>query len=212
MLWLQVFGWLGSALLVFSVLQTHVMRFRVANLTASLILTVYNAILSVWPMAAVNACLVVINLWFIITMTRSRSENKAFEFAMVGPDEPVVARFVERHRDDIAQFHPRFATRLTIPGAEAALIFHDDTVIGLVAYRRDEQDHQTAEILADFVISSYRDYSPGRFVYSSAGPLAEAGIRMVFSRDTEPKVTSYFQAVGFTTAPDGEMRCEIYAA
>ena len=48
--WLDILGWGGSALLVYSLLQTRVLRFRVLNMIASLVLVVFNAFLSVWPM------------------------------------------------------------------------------------------------------------------------------------------------------------------
>ena len=42
--WLDVLGWGGSALLVFSLLQARVLRFRVLNLTACVLLVVFNAL------------------------------------------------------------------------------------------------------------------------------------------------------------------------
>ena len=33
--WVQALGWAGSALLIFSLLQTRILRFRLLNLTAS---------------------------------------------------------------------------------------------------------------------------------------------------------------------------------
>ena len=40
--WLDLLGWGGSALLVFSLLQTRVLRFRVLNLLACVVLVVFN--------------------------------------------------------------------------------------------------------------------------------------------------------------------------
>ena len=47
MSWLDLVGWLGSALLVYSVMQARVLRFRVVNLAACLVLIGYNAALSI---------------------------------------------------------------------------------------------------------------------------------------------------------------------
>ena len=44
MLWLDVLGWAGSALLVFSVMQARVLRFRALNLLACVVLTVFNGL------------------------------------------------------------------------------------------------------------------------------------------------------------------------
>src|SRR5690606_19573795 len=56
---LEVVGWLGSAVLVLSLAQTRVMRFRVLNAASCAVLVGYNAAIAVWPMAAVNVVLLV---------------------------------------------------------------------------------------------------------------------------------------------------------
>ena len=43
--WLDILGWGGSALLVYSLLQSRVLRFRVLNLTACVVLVVFNGLL-----------------------------------------------------------------------------------------------------------------------------------------------------------------------
>jgi hypothetical protein len=50
MTWLDALGWAGSALLVYSVLQTRILRFRIFNGVASVLLVVFNASIAVWPM------------------------------------------------------------------------------------------------------------------------------------------------------------------
>ena len=65
MTWLDALGWAGSALLIFSLMQARVLRFRVLNLVACVILVVFNALLEIWPMVAMNVVLSAINLWFI---------------------------------------------------------------------------------------------------------------------------------------------------
>ena len=57
MTWLDVLGWTGSALLIFSLLQARVLRFRILNLIASSVLAVFNGFLHIWPMLAMNVVL-----------------------------------------------------------------------------------------------------------------------------------------------------------
>ena len=68
MTWLDALGWGGSALLIFSLLQARVLRFRVLNLVSCLVLTVFNGLLEIWPMVAMNVVLCLINLWFIVKL------------------------------------------------------------------------------------------------------------------------------------------------
>ena len=65
MIWVQALGWAGSALLVFSLLQARVLRFRVLNLIACVILIAFNASLQIWPMVAMNVVLAGINVWSV---------------------------------------------------------------------------------------------------------------------------------------------------
>ncbi len=64
-----ILGWGGSALLVTSMLQTKILRLRWLNLIACAVLVVYNAVLSVWPMAVMNLALVIIN---VVNLARLR--------------------------------------------------------------------------------------------------------------------------------------------
>ena len=63
---LDVFGWLGSGLLVFSLLQTRILRFRILNLAACLSLVLFNVLIQVWPMVGMNVATSSINVWFLV--------------------------------------------------------------------------------------------------------------------------------------------------
>jgi uncharacterized protein with PQ loop repeat len=58
----EVLGWVGSALLVYSVLQTRILRLRLFNGVASALLVIFNAAIAVWPMVALNVTLTAINV------------------------------------------------------------------------------------------------------------------------------------------------------
>lgn len=60
--WLEIVGWVGSAILVWSLLQTRILRLRALNLMACLVLLVYNGTVGVWPMVGLNVVLGVINV------------------------------------------------------------------------------------------------------------------------------------------------------
>ena len=58
--WLDILGWGGSALLVLPAAGS-VLRLRVLNAIACVLLIVFNAALEVWPMVGMNTVLVAIN-------------------------------------------------------------------------------------------------------------------------------------------------------
>ena len=79
MLALQLLGWAGSALLVYSVLQTRILSLRILNGVASAVLAVFNAAIAVWPMVAMNLVLTAITPstsfgWFAAATMLRRSK------------------------------------------------------------------------------------------------------------------------------------------
>jgi hypothetical protein len=191
---LEIIGWLGSALLVFSVLQSKFMRFRITNGIASAVLVAYNAALSVWPMVAVNTVLVIVDLYFIWALSRDKRQAKAFTYAEATPS--LRQWFLDRFGADLERYHPGFAAQ---SDPETAVIFHQDRAVGLVAWRRSPGD--AAELLADYVVPAYRDYAPGAYVYSATGPLRAAGLRQLTAEQPLPSVAAYLTALGFTGNP-----------
>jgi hypothetical protein len=86
--WIEVFGWIGSGLLIVSLLQGKMLRLRVINSIASAMLVFYNVLVETWPMVAMNAAVIVINAWHIWKITRERKAEAA-EVSAETPAEPV---------------------------------------------------------------------------------------------------------------------------
>lgn len=196
---LEIIGWFGSALLVVSLLQTRVMRLRVLNSAASAVLVGYNAALGVWPMVAMNVVLVAINLTVIWRMVRHRHDARAYDVVRVGVGEPFLARLLERHAGDIAEFNPAW-DGLLAQAEHAFLVTSGDEVVGVVLARAgDTPDEQ--QVVLDYVLPPYRDFTPGEFVFRADGPFAQMGARRVIASDAMTSSSAYLTAVGFR--PEG---------
>ena len=106
--WLDVLGWGGSALLVFSLLQARVLRFRVLNLVACVILIGFNAAVGVWPMVGMNIVLSVINVWFIVRLLASATTRRPSRCSRSAPDDEYLRHVLRVHGADILRFQPDF--------------------------------------------------------------------------------------------------------
>ncbi len=104
--WLDLIGWFGSALLIVSVMQARLLRFRVLNLFACVVLTGFNAALLIWPMVAMNVALSLINLWHIRKLLAARHDEQSFEVLEVGPDDEYLRHVMRVHGADILKFQP----------------------------------------------------------------------------------------------------------
>lgn len=197
MTWLDAVGWAGSALLVFSLLQARVLRLRVLNTLACLVLVFFNAMIEVWPMVAMNLVLTVINVVFIVRLHRERHDQEAFAVLRVGADEDYLRHVLATHREDIARFQPDFTE--PHPDEDAFVVVRGDETVGVVVLAREDGD--TARILLDYVTPRYRDFTPGEFVWRRSGLLEDLGIHRV--RTSPAMVGAYYDRVGFRSVDDG---------
>ncbi len=195
--WLDLLGWGGSALLVFSLLQTRVLRFRVLNLLACLVLVVFNGLVSVWPMVGMNVVLSAINLWFIARLLRDRHDEAAFEVLQVSPTEDYLAHVLGIHGADIRRHQPGLVFDPTAAGQHAYLVLRGDETVGVVLLA---VEGEVARVLLDYVTPRFRDFSPGEFVWRRSGLLRELGVRRVV---TPPQmVAPYYERIGFRRSGD----------
>ncbi len=192
---LEALGWFGSALLVVSLLQTRVMRFRGLNAAASAVLIVYNAAIQVWPMVGLNTVLVGINLWIVAGLLRKRHDARAYDVVNVGVREPILAHLLERHAEDIALYDRDWATALE-SAERAFVVTSGDDVVGVVLSRAADEP-ATEQVVLDYVLPPYRDFTPGEFVYRSGGPFAAVGARRVVASPGMQRSEKYLAAVGF---------------
>ena len=197
MSWVDALGWFGSALLVFSLLQARILRLRVLNTVACVILVFFNALVGVWPMVAMNIVLAGINLTFIVRMLRERGDDQAYVVLKVGEDDAYLQHFLGVHRADIMRFFPAYA-----PGPphtrSAYLVQHGDETAGVIVVR--DAGEGTAQVELDYVTPRFRDFAPGEFVYRRSGLFRDMGFREVL---TPPgMVEPYYGRMGFTPAGD----------
>ena len=194
--WLSALGWFGSALLIWSVLQTRLLRLRLLNLAASAVLTAFNAFLSIWSMVAMNLALVLINLWQLRSLLAQQRDESAFEILPVQPDDRYLQHVLSTHSSDIQRFQPDLDPADTANRLAFLLQLGDETV-GVVLVR---PMGTTAHVELDWVNPRYRDFAPGRFVWRQSKMLLEHGFTKV---STSPAmVAPYYDRIGFTRVGD----------
>jgi hypothetical protein len=198
MVWLEVIGWTGSAILVWSLLQTRILRLRALNLLGSLVLLLYNSIIGVWPMVGLNLVLSAINIVHLRRLLGSRHDEAAYEVLEVGPDDSYLRYVLRVHEADIGRFNPGFEYDPAVPGRSAFLVQRGDETVGVVL-ARDAGDG-VAQVDLDYVTPRFRDFSPGEFVYRRSGLFTDRGYHRVV---TPPgMVEPYYEQLGFARVGD----------
>jgi hypothetical protein len=220
----DVLGWAGSALLVYSLLQTRVLRFRVLNLAAAVALVVFNALIQVWPMVAMNVVIAGINGWHIARLLRTRHDDRHYDVVPVGGGESYLRHLLERHRADIERFNPGVLVpsrpaglsgsaddehTAVLAGADLAgdpesrlafLVLSGGETVGMVLAHRSAPGE--AQVDLDYVLPRFRDFTPGEFVYRPDGPFARLGVRRVVAPPRMRDSERYLAGIGFRPRGD----------
>jgi len=193
--WLDLVGWAGSALLVWSLLQTGLLRLRLLNLIGCVVLIVFNAAIEVWPMVGLNIVLAIINVVYLYKMLATRHDDRAYAVVEVSPGDAFLTYLLSLHAEDIARFNPGFKRS----GSELAfLVLREDELAGVVLMH--DYGHGTAQIELDYVTQRFRDFTPGEFVYKRSGLFTSRGFRRVV---TPPGMVSpYYGRIGFRRVGD----------
>ena len=75
-IFLEIFGYIGSGLILFSMMMTSVEKLRWVNMCGACISAVYAAILGTWPVMFLNVGTIAVNLVQIIRLRRHRGKKE----------------------------------------------------------------------------------------------------------------------------------------
>ena len=196
---LDAVGWAGSALVVASLTQGRVLRFRLLNLIGAVLATGYNAVLGIWPFVAMNAVIAVLDVYWLVRLQRERHDGSAYEVMQVEPGSAYLGHLLRTNLQDIRAFQPGFAWDPGVTGRLAFLVLRGDETVGVVVVR--EMGDGVGQVEVDYVTKRFRDFTPGEFVYRSSGMFAAAGFRTLVAPPDIADPRFYFARVGFR--PEG---------
>lgn len=195
MSWFDAVGWAGSALLVWSLLQTRILRLRAINLVGSVVLIAYNAVIEVWPMVGLNAVLTVINVWYLVRLLATRHDERTYQVVELPTGDGVLDYVLRSHAADIARFNPAFGWDRDGGGTgrTAFLIVRGDDIVGVIVIRPLGDGVALVEL--DYVTQRFRDFTPGEFVYRRSPLFTSRGFRRVVT--PAGMVSPYYERLGF---------------
>lgn len=208
--WLEILGWTGSAILVWSLLQSSILRLRLINLVGCVLLIGYNAVIEVWPMVGLNSVLAIINIVYLRKLLASRHDEASYEILEVSPDDVYVRHFLRTHASDIADYNPHLdRERLAIRGRIADdadddpvrmfLVLRGTETVGVVALRPAPGGIGIVDL--DYVTERFRDFTPGEFVFRRSEVLASQGFTHI--QVPAAMAAPYYERIGFTREGTG---------
>ncbi|MBE6660646.1 MAG: hypothetical protein E7605_04505 [Ruminococcaceae bacterium] len=73
-IYLELFGYLGTSLVLLSMMMTSLTRLRVVNIAGSVITTIYSVLMSAFPVVFLNVGLIIIN---VVQLIREAKTNRS---------------------------------------------------------------------------------------------------------------------------------------
>ena len=185
---LEIIGYIGSALVVISMLMSSIIKLRVINIIGSVVSGVYAVICGAFPLALMNACLIVINLFNLWKLSR---QKVIFDMITDDSGNGILRHFLHNYREDIREFFPDFdAEDKSLHNA--FIVCMEGVPVGVLL---GDASGDTLDIRIDYSTPTYRDCSVGKYLYSR---LPEQGIRRLrFTGKTGKGHEPYLRKMGF---------------
>ena len=192
---LELIGYTGSLLVIVSMLMTSVVKLRVINTIGSVIFCGYALAIHSYPTAAMQVCLIIINIINLYKLNNTKKEYSAIE---VKANEGFLKHFLFANSSDIKKFFPDFEGPQS--SNKIVLITCGEVPAGIfIADDSNEKESPNLSVSLDYTTPAYRDCSAGKFLYNY---LKDKGIKKIYAQTKIPSHEKYLRKMGFT--PDGD--------
>lgn len=185
---IELVGYLGSTLVVVSMLMSSVIKLRVVNTIGSVVSVTYALIIHAYPLALMNICLIIINCYNLAKLLKSK---KHYDLIPVGTDDAFLGWFLAYYGQDIRNYFQE-AEKAAETSDTAYIVCCDAAPAGLLLGK--VRENGLLEIAVDYSTPTYRDCSVGKYLYSR---LPEEGIRKLVCSGECEKHKDYLEKMGF---------------
>lgn len=141
-LYLEIFGYIGTALVILSMTMTSLVKLRIINMCGSIISLVYSVCVSAWPVVVLNACLICINL---VQTVRQLKKRQDVTLLAVGEDDSIVHHLFGIWQKDIQKQHPDLKLQ-AIKGEKIHILYVGEEAVGFFANKSTNEEHQNGTL------------------------------------------------------------------
>ncbi len=186
---IEMVGYLGSMLVVVSMLMSSVIKLRVINTIGSGIFCVYALIIHSYPTALMNLFLVAINVYNLVKLSK---KEQNYDLVEMKSDDGLLGYILDYYRMDIEKFFPGFSKENPETDRAYMVCLNGDPAGVMLGKEREEG---VVDVTLDYSVPAYRDCSVGAYLYSK---LPAKGIRtLVYSEEESKAHGTYLEKMGF---------------
>ena len=192
----ELIGYLGSLLVIVSMLMTSVVKLRIINTIGSVIFGVYALLIHSYPTAVLQLFLIIIN---VINLYKLFSAKKEFNVVQLSGNDLFAKHFLEQNTQDIKKYFPDFSEPDQLD--TVYLVNSHSTCAGILVAKTEPKSPQTLFVQLDYTIPAYRDTSVAKFLFTY---LEAQGLQTfkVAATNLVPAHEKYLKKMGFVKTAD----------
>ncbi len=186
-IYLEIFGYIGTALVLTSMLMTSVVKLRFFNAAGSLVSMIYAYLSGTWPVVFLNFFLLIIN---VVQLIRLNHTKVAFRHITVSPSDKSLAFFLTSFLQDIQVYFPDYRPEIGEDRSVYMVYCAAEPVGVLIGKSTDEG----LVVELDYTTPKYRDCSVAAYLFDQ---LKALGVKTLITYSTAKGHTPYLQKMGF---------------
>ena len=195
---IEIFGYIASIIVAVSLTMKNIHQLRWWNLIGAAAFSAYGAINGVWPVFAVNGFIAIVDIYYLIAMSR---HQEYFDMLEVNIKTSIFTkRFLNFHKDDIAKYFPNFKYDEDVE-YKSYFCLRNCRPVGLVLFSTLSENEYLVEL--DYTIPDYRDMKTGKYFYHEG--LKRVGIsenKELVIKDPNEVHRKYLNAMGYKRTGD----------
>lgn len=186
---IELIGYLGSALVVVSMLMSSVVKLRVINTIGSGIFAAYALMIQSYPTALMNVCLVAINIYNLVKL---KQPERSYNLVKASRQDALPRYLLDYYWRDIQKFFPGFSEK-SARGDQLYLVCCGGNPAGILL--AEETEPGSLRVALDYSTPTYRDCSIGAYLYAR---LPAQGVHtLIFREETSQAHEAYLLKMGF---------------
>lgn len=191
--YVQIIGYLGSALIAISLSMKNIYYLRRINLLGASTFAFYGLMMNAIPVFLLNSYIALIDIYYLIETKRKK---EYFSLLQIGKGEcSLLSKFLNFYIQDIKLFFPNFEAEI-IDKDKSFFILRNLIPVGLFVYRELAEDEILIEL--DYAIPDYRDLKNARFVYfAQSNHFKAKGYKTIRAITNVDKHKKYLIKIGF---------------
>jgi hypothetical protein len=151
-------GYLGSLVVLISLLMSSIKKLRWINLVGAVIFAFYGFMIASIPTGFMNVGIAIIDIVFLVKMYKQKDFFRVYTIK----SKEYLQQFFKFYKDDIKQFQD-IDEDLLLEAPVRFYVLRNMTPASV--FIAEKYDDETLEIKLDYAIPQYRDFKIGKFVF-----------------------------------------------